>query len=277
MIDLHLHSRASDGTLTPTELIQLAAARGVQLLALTDHDCVDGLAEARAAAQTAGIRFINGVELSVTWEHKTLHVVGLNIDPANVELTAGLARLRAARKTRALEIDRRLGTRDIHGAYAGANILAGNDNVSRTHFAQWLVEHGNAKTHQDAFRRFLARGKPGHVPVIWASLEEGIGWIHAAGGRAVLAHPLRYDMTRAWLIKALAAFKQAGGDGIEVICGHGNRDECATAAHYATRFGFAASVGSDFHNPSTPWNQPGIEIPIRTKLKFIWKDFSQDN
>ncbi|MGH8379018.1 MAG: PHP domain-containing protein, partial [Gammaproteobacteria bacterium] len=180
MIDLHLHSTASDGSLTPTELVNLAAGRGVQLLALTDHDCVDGLAEARVAAQAAGIRFINGVELSVTWEHKTLHVVGLNIDPVNAELAAGLARLSAARKTRAAEIGRRLAARGIRGAYAGARQLAGSDNLTRAHFAQWLFEQGHAKTSRDTFRRFLARGKPGFVPMIWASLEESIGWIHAA-------------------------------------------------------------------------------------------------
>ncbi|MGH8402943.1 MAG: PHP domain-containing protein [Gammaproteobacteria bacterium] len=273
MIDLHLHSTASDGSLTPTELVNLAAGRGVQLLALTDHDCVDGLAEARVAAQAAGIRFINGVELSVTWEHKTLHVVGLNIDPVNAELAAGLARLSAARKTRAAEIGRRLAARGIRGAYAGARQLAGSDNLTRAHFAQWLFEQGHAKTSRDTFRRFLARGKPGFVPMIWASLEESIGWIHAAGGRAVLAHPLRYDMTRSWLMKALAAFKQAGGEGIEVICGHGNRDECATAAHYAMRFGFAASVGSDFHNPSAPWNQPGIKDSLPENLTPVWRFF----
>ncbi|MGH8398991.1 MAG: PHP domain-containing protein [Gammaproteobacteria bacterium] len=273
MIDLHLHSNASDGALTPAQLVQLAAERGVQLLALTDHDCVDGLAEARTAAQAAGIRFINGVELSTTWERKTLHVVGLNIDPTNAELTAGLARLQAARSTRSREIDRRLDTRGIRGAYAGARQLSGNDNVTRTHFAHWLVQQGLAKTQQDAFRRFLGRGKPGYVPMFWASLEDSIGWIHAAGGRAVLAHPLRYDMTRSWLMKALAAFKQAGGDGIEVICGHGNRDECATAAHYATRFDFAASVGSDFHNPSTPWNQPGIKDSLPENLTPVWGFF----
>ncbi|MGH8282028.1 MAG: phosphatase, partial [Gammaproteobacteria bacterium] len=228
---------------------------------------------ARIASQAAGIWFINGVELSATWERKTLHVVGLNIDPANTELTAGLARLQAARSTRAMEIDRRLDTRGIRGAYAGARQLSGNDNVTRTHFAHWLVQQGHAKTQQDAFRRFLARGKPGFVPMIWASLEESIGWIHAAGGLAVLAHPLRYDMTRTWLMKALAAFKQAGGDGIEVICGHGNRDECATATHYATHFGFAASVGSDFHNPSTPWNRPGIETTLAENLVPIWRCF----
>lgn len=273
MIDLHLHSRASDGSLTPTELVQLAATRGVQLLALTDHDCLAGLPEAQTAAQTAGIRFVTGVEISTTWEHKTLHVIGLNIAPANAELNAGLARLQTARGIRAAEIGRRLSVHGIQGAYAGAQLLAVNGNVTRTHFAQWLCDSQHADTPPKAFQRFLARGKPGYVATIWASLEESIGWIHAAGGQAVLAHPLRYAMTRSWLIKALTAFKQAGGDGLEVICGGGNRDEWATAAHYALRFELSASVGSDFHNPSTPWNQPGIEASLPENLTPVWERF----
>ncbi|MGA9854606.1 MAG: PHP domain-containing protein [Gammaproteobacteria bacterium] len=273
MIDLHLHSRASDGSLSPTELMQLCASRSVQLLALTDHDCLDGLAEARSAALAAGMRFVNGVEISVSWEHKTLHVVGLNFDAGNAALKAGLAHLQTVRRGRAQAIGRRLETRGIPDAYAGAQQLAGNDNVTRTHFAQWLSENGHAATPQKAFQRLLARGKPGYVTTDWASLEESIGWIRAAGGQAVLAHPLRYGMTRNWLIKALTAFKQAGGDGIEVICGGGNRDESASAAHFAERFKLAASVGSDFHNPSTPWNQPGITTPLPEKLTPVWQCF----
>jgi 3',5'-nucleoside bisphosphate phosphatase len=273
MIDLHLHSSASDGSLAPAELMQLCTARGVQLLALTDHDCLDGLDEARNTAHAAGMRFVNGVEISVSWEYKTLHIVGLNIDADNTALNTGLAHLRVVRGGRAQEIGRRLESRNIPGAYAGAQQLAGNNNVTRTHFAQWLSNNGHATTPQKAFQRLLARGKPGYVATDWASLEESIGWIHAAGGRAVLAHPLRYDMTRNWLIKALTAFKQAGGDGIEVICGGGDRDECATAAHFAERFKLSASVGSDFHNPSTPWNQPGITTLLPEKLIPVWEGF----
>jgi len=273
MIDLHLHSRASDGSLSPTELMQLCAARGVQMLALTDHDCLDGLTEARGAAHAAGIRFITGVEISVTWEHKTLHVIGLNIDAGNAALSKGLAHLQTVRGGRAQAIGRRLESRNIPGAFAGAQQLAGNDNVTRTHFAQWLCSNGHAATPQKAFQRLLAHGKPGYVATTWASLEQSIGWIHAAGGQAVLAHPLRYGMTRNWLMKALTAFKQTGGDGIEVICGGGNRDECASAAHFAARFELSASVGSDFHNPSTPWNQPGIKVSLPEKLTRVWECF----
>lgn len=271
MIDLHLHSRASDGALTPAELVQLAAARGVRLLALTDHDCTDGLAEADTAAHAAGIEFVPGVEISASWEHHTLHIVGLYIDAENPQLQAGLARLREIRVTRAQEIGRRLAARGIAAAHAGAQRLAGGQVVTRSHFAQYLCESGHAHTLNEAFRKFLGRGKPGHVATMWASLEESIGWIHAAGGKAVLAHPLRYDMTRSRLMRALAAFRQAGGDAMEVICGRDNHDATATAAHYAARFGLAASVGSDFHNPATPWNQPGIEAALPDNLTPVWQ------
>lgn len=273
MIDLHLHSRASDGTLIPTDLVQLAATRGVQLFALTDHDCVDGTAEAAQAAAAAGIRCITGLELSVTWEHGTLHVVGLNIDTENATLSAGLACLRATRGARAVEIGRRLDARGIPGATAGARELAGNDNLTRTHFAKWLSAQGHATTPQQAFRRFLARGKPGCVAANWVGLQQGIDWIHAAGGLAVLAHPLRYGMTRSRLMDTLGAFTRAGGDGMEVICGRNNHDEDARAAHYASHFGLAASVGSDFHTPATPWNQPGIAAPLPEHLTPIWECF----
>jgi 3',5'-nucleoside bisphosphate phosphatase len=270
MIDLHLHSSASDGSLAPADLVRLCATRGVELLALTDHDSLDGLQEAHDAADDAGLRFVTGVEISVSWEHKTLHVIGLNFDAGNADLGAGLTRMQTARSLRAQEIGRRLHARGIEGAYAGARRLARNDNVTRPHFAQWLCDHHHAASVQKAFQRWLVRGKPGYVSTTWASLEESIGWIHTAGGHAVLAHPLRYKMTRAWLMRALAAFKQAGGDGIEVICGGGNRDECASASHFAERFDLLASVGSDFHNPATPWNQPGINSSLPGHLKPVW-------
>ena len=273
MIDLHLHSRASDGSLKPAQLVQLCAERGVQMLALTDHDCLRGLEEARLASRAADIRFIPGVEISVTWEHKTLHVVGLNIDADSPVLKTGLARMQQERIERAREIGRRLEIRGYPGACAGALALAEQGNVTRTHFARWLQANGHAGSMQKAFQRLLAYGKPGYVASNWAGLEECIRWIHAAGGMAVLAHPLRYRMTRTWLMRALDEFKQAGGDGIEVICGGGNRDEHAAASHYAKRFQLSASVGSDFHSPAAGWNQPGIDSCLLQNLAPVWECF----
>ncbi|HEV2320800.1 MAG TPA: PHP domain-containing protein [Gammaproteobacteria bacterium] len=273
MIDLHTHSRASDGTLSPAELVSLAAARGVTLLSLTDHDCLDGMAEARAACATAGIRFLPGVEVSTSWDGKTLHIVGLGVDPENTALKAGLARLQAVRDARGAEIGKRLEAKGIVGAYAGAARIADEARLTRTHYARFLLEAGHVKDLQQAYRRYLGRGKPGHVSVEWASLEETLDWIHAAGGRAVLAHPLRYGFTRAWLTKILTAFKQAGGDALEVISGRSNPDEIAVSAHLAARFELMGSVGSDFHAP-TQWLQPGVETPLPAGVKPVWESLS---
>lgn len=273
MIDLHLHSRASDGALTPAELVSLAASRGVKMLALTDHDCTDGLAEASHAAADNDIRFIPGVEISVSLQNQTLHIVGLDIDADNAALQQGLTRLQGLREVRAQEIGRRLAKRGIEDAYAGARELAGDAEITRTHFAQHLQASGHVRTFQEAFKRFLQRGKPGYAPVTWSSLEECIGWIHAAGGHAVLAHPLRYGLTRPRLLRALAAFKQAGGDGLEVVCGRSNRDELMSAAHLASRYELAGSVGSDFHTPGNPYLQPGGLAELPEQIEPIWNRF----
>lgn len=272
MIDLHTHSRVSDGTLSPAELVTLAASRGVTLLALTDHDTVVGLAAAREAAAGSELRLVSGVEISVTWEHKTLHVVGLDVDAAHPALTTGLTRLQDVREVRARKIGERLEAKGFTGAYAGALRLAGDARPTRTHFARFLHQAGHVKDETQAYRKWLGRGKPAHVNAAWASLEEAIHWIHAAGGQAVLAHPFRYGMTRAWLVKALTAFKQVGGDAMEVVSGRGNPDEFHVALHLARRFALAASVGSDFHAPS-PWLQPGVEISLPDDIRSVWRDF----
>ena len=272
MIDLHTHSRLSDGVLSPAELVALAASRGVTLLALTDHDTVDGLAAAKEAAAGKALHLINGVEISVTWEHKTLHVVGLDLDPDHSALTAGLVRLQAVRDARALEIGRRLEANGIAGALAGAQALAGTSRLTRTHFARFLHQAGHVKDEAQAYKKWLGRGKPANVNAAWASLEEAIHWIHAAGGQAVLAHPFRYGITRAWLIKALTAFKQAGGNAMEVVNGRGNPDEFHTALHLAQRFALAASMGSDFHAPA-PYSQPGVNVELPAGMPTVWERF----
>ena len=271
MIDLHTHSRVSDGTLSPTALVQLAAQCGVGLLALTDHDSTAGLAEARSAAP-AGLRLVDGVEISVSWEHKTLHVVGLDVDPAHPALVTGLTLLQGQRDVRARKIGERLEAKGISGAYEGALALAGEAKPTRTHFARFLHQAGHVKDEAQAYKKWLGRGKPANVSAEWASLEEAANWIHAAGGQAVLAHPFRYGLTRSWLVKALTAFKQAGGDAMEVVSGRGNPDEFHVALHLAQRFELAASVGSDFHAPS-PWLQPGVDIALPDAVKPVWKSF----
>jgi hypothetical protein len=278
--DLHTHTFYSDGALAPAELVARAAANGVQVLALTDHDVTDGVPEAQAAAQLAGITLVPGVEISVTWPDnrsgtsalhgwsnaargqepgaatihggrgaQTVHVVGLQVDVTHPGLQAGLARLREFRDWRAEEIGRRLAKAGIPGAIDDARRRAQRGLVSRTHFAQFLVAAGYAADVRSVFKKYLVRGKPGHVPGAWAGLDEAIGWIRAAGGQAVLAHPARYKITATRLRKLLGEFRDAGGAAIEVVSGSHSRDDIFRFAQLASSYGLLASSGSDFHAP----------------------------
>ncbi len=255
--DFHSHSTASDGTLTPAGLVMRARAAGVEILALTDHDTVAGVAQAREAAMKCGLMLIPGVEISVTWQGQTVHIVGLNMDPRNPVLLKGLDRLLEYRAWRAGEIARRLEKAGIPGALEGAGALASGELVGRTHFARFLVEKGHARDMREVFRKFLVRGKPGHVQGEWATLEEALGWIHGAGGLAVVAHPARYRMTRAKLRRLLGEFRELGGEGLEVVSGSHSKDDCFTMARHARDFGLAASAGSDYHGPENPWIELG--------------------
>ncbi len=283
--DLHSHSLRSDGTLTPAELVTRAHAQGVGVLALTDHDVTDGIVEAAAAASSLGLELIPGVEISVTWQQQTIHIVGLGIDPADQTLQAGLAGLREFRNKRAREIDRRLQRKRITGAYAGAAGLAQGAILSRTHFARFLVSQGYAGNMQQAFKRFLTRGKPGYVPGCWATLEQAVGWIHGAGGLAVIAHPARYRLSAGKLRKLLGAFKDCGGAAIEVISGSQRTEENNHLARLASEFGLLASVGSDFHGPDgydaagtspmrqkgKPWAELGRLPPLPAVCTPVWQ------
>ncbi len=262
--DLHSHSLASDGTLSPRELVARAAAAGVQVLALTDHDETAGIAEAEQAAAGLGIRLIPGVEVSVTWERMTIHVVGLNIDPEHPLLDGGLERLRAYRDWRAEEMGRRLAKHGVRDAHAGARALAKGRIVSRTHFAHYLVSQGFGRDTRAVFQHFLRRNKPGHVPGEWVGLDEAVGWIRAAGGVAVLAHPARYDLSATKLRRLLGEFMACGGEAMEVVSGSHSRNDNETMAAHARRTGLLASAGSDFHGPENPWVELGRlpELPV---------------
>jgi predicted metal-dependent phosphoesterase TrpH len=262
--DLHSHSLASDGTLTPRELVTLAAGAGVQVLALTDHDETAGIAEAAQAADELGIRLVPGVEVSVTWERMTIHVVGLNIDPEHPMLDEGLERLRAYRNWRAEEIGRRLAKHGVRDAHAGARALARGRIVSRTHFAHYLVSQGFGRDTRAVFQHFLRRNKPGHVPGEWAGLEEAVGWIRSAGGVAVIAHPARYDLSGTKLRRLIAEFMDCGGEAMEVVSGSHSREDNEAMAAHVRRTGMLASAGSDFHGPENPWVALGRlpELPV---------------
>jgi predicted metal-dependent phosphoesterase TrpH len=272
--DLHCHSTRSDGLLAPAEVVARAAVRGVRTLALTDHDEVSGLREARERANDVGVRFINGVEISVTWSGRTLHIVGLHIDPDNPELVTGLEQIRSGRQSRAERIASRLEKAGISGSLAGARSYVTNpDLVGRTHFARFLVERGHARDMQAVFRRYLTDGKPGYVPHRWASLDQAVHWIKVSDGIAVLAHPGRYGLTRAERESALSSFKDTGGSAVEVVTGSHTPDQYATWAGYAQRFGLLASAGSDFHGPGESRRDFG-ELPgLPAGCTPVWEKF----
>ncbi|MCG8488116.1 MAG: PHP domain-containing protein [Chromatiales bacterium] len=272
--DLHSHSTASDGTLSPRALVQRAAEAGVEVLALTDHDTTAGIAEASQAADEFGLALIPGVEVSVTWNRQTVHLVGLNIDPLDPRLSEGLKRLRDFREWRAEEIGRKLEKAGISGAYEGALALAEGSLVSRTHFARFLVQSGIVEDERKVFKRFLVSGKPGHVPGEWATLEEAVGWIHGAGGEAVIAHPARYKMTRSKLRQLLKAFVGLQGDALEVVSGSHSRDDYINMARHAKDFDLMASAGSDFHCPENPWIALGRLPRLPEGCKPVWQNWN---
>lgn len=269
--DLHAHSTVSDGLLAPAALVQRAVANGVAVLALTDHDDTTGIAEATQAAAAGGLALVRGVEVSTTWERHTVHVVGLHVDPAETSLAGGLDQVRSGRDSRARLIGESLARAGIGGAYDGARRLAANDRlVSRAHFARFLVMQGRARNTRDVFRRYLTPGKPGYVPHAWAPLADAVGWIHAAGGQAVLAHPGRYDLSPTGVRRLLSAFRDTGGDAIEVVSGAHTRAEAETFAGHARTFGFLASAGSDFHGPDEGAFDVGRLPPLPAGLTPVW-------
>lgn len=271
--DLHSHTYYSDGELAPTELVARAKAAGVDALAVTDHDVTAGLAEATAAAAAVGLQLIPGVEISVTWERLTLHVVGLGIDVAHAPLQTGLAALRDRRNERALEIGRRLAKKGIVDAHDAAARYARGPILSRTHFARFLVDAGHARDVRQAFQRFLGKGTPGHVPSEWVPLDEAVDWIRAAGGHAVIAHPARYKLTSNRLQRLLHQFKDCGGTAIEVVSGSHSHDDCLRFARLAAQAGLLASAGSDFHGPDT-WMQLGRLPPLPDGCTPLWTQFA---
>ncbi|WP_373796835.1 PHP domain-containing protein [Neisseria dentiae] len=248
MIDLHCHSNISDGLLSPAEVVRLAHANGCTLLALTDHDHTGGLAEARAEAQKCGIRLINGVEISVTWRKRTVHIVGLNFDDGNEDLQKLLAEVRKGRLKRLEAIAAKLEKRGISGAYEGALALAANpEMVSRTHVAEFLINAGHVRNKQQAFTKYLGDGKPASVPHEWAGLAEAVAAVNGAGGLAVIAHPMRYGFSATAKRNLFEEFKAAGGAAIEVHSGNSDKNDRLNYALLAERYGLLASAGSDFH------------------------------
>ncbi len=272
--DLHCHSAFSDGVLAPVDLVTRAHRNGVQVLALTDHDEIGGLQDARSTANDLGITFINGVEISVTWANYTIHIVGLGIDPENPSLAAGLSGIREGREQRARAMGDDLARHGIKGAYEGAIQYASNPAlVSRTHFARHLVATGVCAHVSEVFRRYLVWGKPGFASHRWASLADAVQWITGAGGQAVIAHPGRYrlDDTELWAL--MTEFKEAGGVAIEVVTGSHTKDEYKRFARVALEHDFKASRGSDFHSPEESRLDLGELPPLPDSVVPLWDNW----
>jgi hypothetical protein len=269
-IDLHTHSTASDGSLRPNKLAAHLASRGVTEWALTDHDTVDGLAEAHEAAQQHDIRFYTGVEISLQWQSLPVHVVGLGFDPHNSALSQGLQQQAERRWDRAERIARKLKASGLPDLLPAASEHAGHSIIGRPHFAAALVDGGHCRHQQDAFRRYLGRNKRAHVPMQWPELEAGIDWIHSAGGLAVMAHPHRYGLSAGKLRRLLNAFAAAGGDAMEVVCGALPVDRIQHLGRLATQRRLLASVGSDLHSPSQHWLTPGRLPRLPEDVQPIW-------
>jgi predicted metal-dependent phosphoesterase TrpH len=270
--DLHCHSVVSDGTMTPEELAARAAANGVELWALTDHDEIGGQHRAAAAAREQGIKYLTGTEISVTFANETVHIVGLGFDPEDAAMTEGLYDTRGGRGKRALEMSEGLAKVGIHGAYEGALKFVGNPElISRTHFARFLVEQGHCRDTSEVFRKFLTEGKPGYVPHRWATLKEAVRWITGAKGLAVIAHPGRYKFTANEEYALFLEFKEHGGRAIEVVTGSHSPAEYVEYADKALEFGFAASRGSDFHSPDESHCDLGKLPWLPGKLTPVWE------
>ncbi|MES2960544.1 MAG: 3',5'-nucleoside bisphosphate phosphatase [Pseudomonadota bacterium] len=270
--DLHCHSTVSDGTLEPEALAARAKAGGVELWALTDHDEVSGLTRARDAARRAGLAFLTGCEISVSFAGVTVHIVGLGFDADDTALREGLATTRGGREARARDMAAGLAQVGIHGAFEGALPYVGNPElISRTHFARFLVERGHCADTGEVFRRYLTEGKPGYVPHRWAALGDAVRWITEAGGIAVIAHPARYKFTPTEEYALFSEFKAHGGRGVEVVTGSHSAAEAVRYGEMALEFDLLASRGSDFHSPTESRIDLGSLPDLPGRLTPVWQ------
>ena len=268
-VDFHTHTLASDGALAPAELVTRAAGAGVSLMAITDHDTLAGYRQARHSAADAGVALVSGVELSCQWSGAAIHVIGLGFDVDSPVLAAGIGALQAARRDRAREIAARLERRGYAGALAGALACAGSSQIGRPHFARWMVDVGHVQDMGVAFDRYLGRGKTGDVKACWPSLDSVTRWLVEAGGIAVLAHPLKYRLTRMKLRRLLTDFRAAGGRGLEILSGRQEASRTAALARLAKEFDLYASAGSDFHRDSPYGPSLGVESRLLTGVPNV--------
>lgn len=273
-VDLHCHSNVSDGALAPAGVAARAKAGGVDVWALTDHDEIGGIAEARDAALSFGMGYVTGVEISVTWAARTIHIVGLQFDENNQDLIEGLKSTRSGRERRAHDMAAQLASVGIPKAFEGALKYVGNpDLISRTHFARYIIETGACKDISEVFSNYLIEGKPGYVPHRWAMLKDAVKWIRGAGGIAVVAHPGRYGFSDLELDAFFAEFKRFGGTAVEVVTGSHTVEEYGQFAIVAKNYGLLASRGSDFHAPGESQTELGSLPPLPASLTPVWHDW----
>jgi predicted metal-dependent phosphoesterase TrpH len=271
-IDLHTHSNCSDGSLTPLELVARAAAAGVEVLALTDHDTVAGLEEARRGAGVHHIDLVPGVEISAAWRSQSIHVLGLWIDPARPQFLAALSEQADRRRVRMRKICARLGKMGLPGAELLAAVEANPGVPTRAHLANAMVAGGHVADAEAAFRKYLGRGTAANIAAEWPPLDQVVAWIRAAGGVAALAHPTRYKLSAGARRRLLADFGVAGGTALEVVTGPNHADHVEALAAFALKHGFAGSVGSDFHTPQ-PWNPLGRSLKLPDGVTPVWRSY----
>lgn len=277
-IDLHSHTYYSDGHLSPKELIDRAHNMQVNVLAITDHDTVGGIAEAMAyqATQSRPMQIVAGVEISTSWHNFDIHILGLNVDYQNADFLANLELQSQERERRAQSMSDKLAKVGIENVLQDAKSLAGVGQVTRAHFARVLVDRNLVKDFDTVFKKYLGKGKKAHVKPNWISIEQAVDWIKQAGGKAVLAHPGHYDMSTKWLRRLVEEFSQVGGDGMEVIHSHLNPERKKLLAEIAAQHNLQASSGSDFHYPNR-WTELGKNLSLPQQLVPIWHDWQWMN
>ena len=270
IVDLHTHTTASDGSLSPLELVQRAQARGVELLAITDHDSIGAFSQLDELGETS-LRLITGAEFSCNWQGVNIHILGLGMSRQHPGLDAAMRSQQAARDSRAEEIDRRLAKKGISGMLAAIREKLNDSRpVGRPDFARQMLEAGVVSSMSDAFDRYLGAGKIGDVKAMWPELDTIIPWIHDAGGAAVIAHPLHYKMTNAKLRRLLAEFSDLHGDGLEVCNGRPPETELVFLRELCRFFDLEASAGSDFHH-LTQWSDLGCDSAVLGNCRPVWQ------
>lgn len=271
--DLHCHSYYSDGTLSPKDVVNLAQTNGVELLALTDHDSVQGLSEAREQSNLHGIRLIDGVEISVSWNKNTIHIVGLNIDADNKQITKLLAKNAKLRQQRVEQMIEKLFKLDIDVQPYLDSVIPENGLITRTHLGRALVAMGEVNKMDKAFKKYLGKGKPAYVEGDWVSLQEAISAIKAAGGVAIIAHPMRYRLGATRLEMLVKDFADAGGEALEVVTATQDINQQKRCEQLVKRYGLTASIGSDFHSLDQPWAKIGRCPDLPSSVTPVWQIF----